>query len=451
MSIALSVFGVLLGFVMLILLTYKGLHLSWVSIIVALILMITSGLAIGKSWDETINKGIGMMAGTLIPLFLAGATFGKIVSVSGAADSFAKTVLRALTGNLSAPKKRLVGAFLIILMGVLMAYAGIDNFAILFTQIAIAASVMHEVNIPRRFIAVLIILGSTVGGALPGTPSIINIFAVQFLVDTSAMAAPAIAITGGLFILVASLWGMSRMWEKDVAAGHNFEFGPLSQARFEEKNLPPWFFILIPTAAIFVCFNILHLSPFFSLLVGVGISVLLFYPYMPYNEESGKSKPIAKLNKLVEQFNSGAEIAGIPAIILINMALGQLISSTPAFGWMVQGIGGMQGSISPYILFAVLSILIIGISASMSGLIVMFNLAHDLFIPVMGISAIAAHRIVAFSGFVLDTLPFGTMVVAIMLLTGIKQKEGYPPILFSTVGVTAVATVIVTIMAMIMY
>ncbi len=451
MSVALSIFGVLLGFVMLILLTYKGLHLSWVSIIVALILMVTSGLAIGKTWDDTINAGIGMMAGTLIPLFLAGATFGKIVSVSGAADSFARTVLKALTGKLSDKNKRMVGAFLIILMGILMAYAGIDNFAILFTQIAIAASIMHEVNIPRRFLAALIILGSTVGGALPGTPSIINILAVQFLVDTSAMAAPVLAVTGALVILVGSLWGLSRMWEKDVAEGKGFEFGPLTQARFDEDKLPPWFFLLIPAAIIFVCYNLLHWSPFFSLLVGVAIAAVFLYRYMPYDAESGKSVAVAKLNKLSDQFNGGAEIAGIPAIILINMALGQLISATPAFKWMVDGIGGFQGGISPYLLFAFISILVIGVSASMSGLIVMFNLAKELFIPVMGISAMAAHRIVAFSGFVLDTLPFGTMVVAILLLTGTKQKEGYPPILFSTVGVTAAAALVVTLLSMILY
>lgn len=451
MSIAISVFGVLLGFVMLIILTYKGLHLSWVSIIVALILMITSGLAIGNTWDETIGQGIGQMAGTLIPLFLAGATFGKIVSVSGAADSFAKTVLRVLTGKLSPANRRLFGGFLVILMGILMAYAGIDNFAILFTEIAIAASIMNEVNIPRRFIAALIILGTTVGGALPGVPLIINIFAVEFLKDTSAMAAPVLATTGALIILVLSLYGMSKMWEKDVAQGRKFEFGPLTEARFNEEDLPPWFFILIPIAPIFICYNVLNWGPFFSLLVGIGLSVILFYRYMPYDKDSGKSVCVARLNKMSEQFNGGAEIAGIPAIILINMALGHLISATPAFGWMVKGLDGVSGFINPYLLFAMISVFVIGISASMSGMIVMFNLASTYFIPVLGISTVAAHRLVAFSSFVFDTLPFGTMVVAILLLTGLKQKEGYPPILYSTVGVTFLALIVVTIMSMIMY
>lgn len=453
MAIALSIFGVLLGFVLLILLTYKGLHLSWVSIIVALILMVTSGLAIGPTWEKTIVDGINHMGGVLIPLFLAGATFGKIVSACGAADSFARAVMKGLTGGLNAPGKRVAGAFLIIFMGVLMAYAGIDNFAILFTQIAIAASIMHEVNIPRRYIAALIILGSTVGGNLPGTPSIINIFAVQFLgeANTSAMAAPVLAVSGAMLILFGSLFGMSRMWEKDIAAGVNFEFGPLSHARFEEKHLPPWFFLLIPVAAIFVCYNVFHFSPFLALLVGVAISSVIFYPYMPYDKESKYSVPVAKLHFLSDQFNGGAELAGIPAIILINMALGQVISATPAFDWLVQYVSGFKGAVSAYLLFAILSVIINGVSASMSGLVVMFNLAKETFIPLMGISFVAAHRIIAFSATVLDTLPFGTMVVAIMLLTGIKQKEGYPPILLSTVGMTFAATVLVTILSMIMY
>jgi H+/gluconate symporter-like permease len=303
---------------------------------------------------------------------------------------------------------------------------------------------MHKVNIPRRFIVALIILGSTTGGLLPGSPSILNIFGGQFL-GTPPTASPILAITGALFIIILSIVGLSRMWEKDIANGLNFEFGPLTKADFDEEKQPPWFFLIFPVVTIFVCYNILKLSAFFALLIGLAVGLIFLFRYLPYNENEFRNSVIGRTTALCNSFNSGAEIAGIPAIILINMALGNLISATPAFDWFVQLFSNVHGS--PVLLFTGVSILIIGVSASVSGIIVMYNLANELFIPVLGLDAAFIHRMVGFSGCVLDTLPFGTMVVALLLLTGLKQKEGYPPVLYATVGVTFVACIFVSILA----
>ena len=279
MSIALSLFGIFFGLFLLIVLTYKGLHVSWVSILVAILIMVTSGLAITDTWNNAITAGIANIAGTMIPIYVAGATFGKLLSCTGAAESFASTILK-LAKNWSAPARRMFAALLIIFMGILMSYAGIDNFAILFTQIAIAASLMNEVGIPRRFICVLIILGSTTGGMLPGTPNVINIWGAQNL-GTTAMAAPILGVAGSAFIIILSLLGLRRMWEKDIANGAVFEYGPLAAANFDKTQLPPWFFLLIPVAIIFVCYNVLGISAFFALLVGLAVACVLLFPYLP--------------------------------------------------------------------------------------------------------------------------------------------------------------------------
>lgn len=443
---ALSVLGVILGFLLLIVLTYKGLHLSFVSIIVALLLIVTSNLPFAETWDSAIAGGISQVAGMLIPLFLLGAAFGKILASCGAADSFAKGLLGLTTKNASPKGKRIIAAFIIIFLGIVMAYAGVDNFAILFTQIAIAASIMKEVNIPRHYMPTLIILGSTVGGLLPGTPSIINIFAVQYLKDTTAMAGAVPAAVGALTIYGASLYGLSRMWEKDIEKGINFEYGPLTKARFDEENLPPAFLILVPTIVIMICFNTFKLSPVFALMLGLAVAILCFFNYLPYEKEDSGNLIVAKTKSLVANLNDGAAIAGIPAIILINFALGNVISKTPAFEGLVAFVSSVSGS--PIVLFTIISIIVVGVSASMSGLLVMFNLAATLFIPLLGLNAVAAHRIIAFSATVLDTMPFGTMVISLLLLTGIKHKEGYPPILLTTVGFTFLATVVVALLFM---
>ena len=447
MSTALSLFGIFFGLFLLIVLTYKGLHLSWVSILVAVLIMVTSGLAITDTWNNVITTGIANIAGTMIPIYVAGATFGKLLSATGAAESFASTIL-GLAKNFSAKGRRLFAGCLIIFMGILMSYAGIDNFAILFTQIAIAASLMHEVNIPRRFICVLIILGSTTGGMLPGTPNVITIWGSQNL-GTTAMAAPILGIAGSLFIIVLALFGLSRMWEKDVAGGAVFEYGPLTAANFDKDQLPPWFFLLIPVAVIFICYNVIGMTAFFALLIGLLVASVLLFRYLPKKqEEDGKESGafIGRLNTLVDSFNGGVELAGIPAIIIINQALGNLISATPAFTWFCDLFSNVSGS--PVILFMIVSIIIIGVSASPSGMFVMYNLANSLFIPVLGLDVAFAHRAIGFAGAVLDTMPFGNMVVSLLLLTGIKQKDGYPPVGYATVGVTFLACVFVCILGL---
>jgi len=451
MTLGLSIFGIVLAFICLIVLTYKGLHIAWVSVLAALIIIVTSGLALGETWTATIGDGIGHMAGTLIPMFLAGATLGKLFTLTGAADSFAKFIIKALTSRLSPPRKRTVAAYIIALIAILMMMAGIDNFAVLFTLIAITSSLMNEVGIPRRFMGALIMVGLLVAGMIPGNPSVINIFAMEYLDGVSAVTGANLAIPGALFILVVSIWGMSRMWEKDVAAGEVFEYGNLAKASFDEKDLPPWFLLLIPTGVTFVCFNIIQLPVFFALLAGLVCAVIVLCPWIPYNKEDSKNIVIGKIRAISDTFNGGAELAGVPCVILINMALGNVIGASPALEWLTTSLGNYSGSINPYIIFAIIAVFVIGVTASMSGLIVLYNMAATLFVPAFGISAIAAHRIIAFSSTVLDSLPFGTMVVTILLITGTKQKDGYPPIFFSTVGVSAVATVLVTILSMILY
>ncbi|MCM8711210.1 hypothetical protein M2651_09230 [Clostridium sp. SYSU_GA19001] len=441
----LSVLGVVLAFIALIYLTYKGAHLAYVTVLAVFIIMITSGMPIIDTWTNKAMSGVSNIAGTLLPLYLAGAIFGRILSDSGAADSFAQGLLSATTKRVSPATARLFGALIIIGLGILMGVGGVDNFAILFTEIAIAASIMKTVNIPRRFLPVLIMLGTTTCALLPGAPSMINII-VAPIVGSTPTAAPIPALAGAVIMLSLSVFSLSKLWEKDVASGINFEYGPLKPARFDEKHLPPPYLLPIPVIIIFAAYNLLKLPAFFSLLIGLVISIILFFNYLPI-EEGESNKLIAKFRALLNAMNYGTEIAGMGAIIVLTLIIGFVVGETQAFKGLVTLCSNIKGP--ALIVFAVAAVLIVGISASMSGLIITANVAKELFIPVLGISAGAAHRIIGASSTVLDSLPFGTMVVMLLILTGIKHKEGYPPIFIATVAYTFLGLVVTTILCMI--
>ena len=77
------------------------------------------------------------------PVFLLGAIFGKVVEMSGIAESIAKTIVRILGA------KR---AMLTILLGAILTYSGVSLFVAVFAIYPFAAQMFREANIPKRLI-----------------------------------------------------------------------------------------------------------------------------------------------------------------------------------------------------------------------------------------------------------------------------------------------------------
>ena len=95
---------------------------------------------------------------------------------------------------------------------------------------------------------------------------------------------------------------------------------------------------------------------------------------------------------------------------------------------------------------SIMAILLLGAAASAAGMIIAAMAAANTFIPVLGVDPDAAFRILLLSTTVLDSLPFAGAIVAMMSITGIKYKEGYPPIAMTTVLFTFVGNMIVAVL-----
>ena len=141
---------------------------------------------------------------------------------------------------------------------------------------------------------------------------------------------------------------------------------------------------------------------------------------------------------IVESMNNGVTIAGIPAIILLNYVIGYTIEAAPSFEVIVNAFTSLPGP--ALISLAIMGILLLGAAASASGLIMALGVASSVYIPTLGVSAEAAHRILICTNTTLDSLPFCGAIVAMMAITGIKYKDGYPVIAVTTVGFTILGT-----------
>ena len=132
------------------------------------------------------EKMVGFIQ-SYFPVFLLGAIFGKVVEMSGIAESIAKTIVR------------LIGAkqamLTIVLLGAILTYSGVSLFVAVFAIYPFAAQIFREANIPKRLMPATIGLGAFTFtmDAFPGTPQIQNVIPISFF-STNLYAAPYLGL-----------------------------------------------------------------------------------------------------------------------------------------------------------------------------------------------------------------------------------------------------------------
>lgn len=438
MSDIIGLIGIFAAFFIVIFFTYKGFHLAYVVIVAALVVLVTSGLPILETFADPIMTGVASQVPTLLPLYLFGAIFGKLFIDSGAAHSLSRFLLNLLGKNATADRRRLTGCICIIIINMIMNYVGVDPFASLFTMIGIATGAMYEADIPRRYMPVILVLGSTLGNVFPGSLSAPSVVCAQFL-GASSWDAPIPGLFFVAFVGITSIFYIYKMIKKDSAAGIHFEYGPLQPPAIDMNNLPPVILTIIPLVVIPVCFaTVTKNYPWASMALGCVAAIICFGRYIP--KRDGQSRIMTVVNSM----NDGVTVAGIPAIILLNFVLGYAISAAPSFQIISDFFCNLPGP--ALISLALMGTLLLGAAASMSGLIVALGVAASVYIPTLGVTAPAAFRVLLLTNTVLDSLPFCGAIVAMLAITGIKYKEGYPPIAMTTVLFTFLGLMLTTLL-----
>ena len=441
MSDIIGLLGIFVAFFVVIFFTYKGFHLAYVVMVACLIVLVTNSMPIMQTFNETIMPAVGSQAATLLPLYLFGAIFGKMFIDSGAAHSLSRFLLNLLGKNATAQAKRMIGFTCVIIMNVIFNYVGVDPFASLFTMIGIATGIMVEADIPRKYMPVMLVLGSTLGNVMPGSLAAPNIMC-QGILGMDTVSSWSGWVGGFLFIVfvfITSFFYINKMMKKDVAGGMKFEYGPLEPPATDENHLPPVILTIIPLVVIPLSYNLFFsTTAWLSMAVGCVAGIICYGVYIP------KTNGTSRVMTVVNSMNDGVTIAGIPAIILLNYTLGYAIEAAPSFEIIQNAFINMPG---PALLaLSLMAILLLGAAASAAGMLIAAVAAANTFIPVLGVDPDAAFRILLLSTTVLDSLPFAGAIVAMMSITGIKYKEGYPPIAMTTVLFTFLGNMIVAVL-----
>ena len=408
------------------------------------------------------------------PVFLLGAIFGKVVEMSGLAESIAKTIVKLIGA------KRAI--LTIVLLGAILTYSGVSLFVVVFAVFPFAAHLFREANIPKRLIPGTIALGAFTFtmDALPGTPQIQNVIPIAFF-KTDIYAAPFLGIIGGVFVLVLGLLYLESRRRKAEKAGEGyFGFGTETASAAENlakkeeptanfsadqsiarqisafvplilvgvmnkvfvTNIPKWYpngfdFSQIGLKA----FGVVDINAVaaiwaveMALVVGIISTILFDWKRVTQNFKEGLNTSIG--GSLLATMNTGAEygfggvIAALPGFTAISDGISNTFTNPLVNGAVTTStLAGITGSASG------------GMGIALSAMAEKYNQA----IAAANIPPEVMHRVISMASGGMDTLPHNGAVITLLAVTGLTHRQSYRDIFAVTIIKTLAVFFIIAI------
>jgi H+/gluconate symporter-like permease len=419
------------------------------------------------------EKMVGFIK-SYFPVFLLGAIFGKVVEMSGIAESIAKTIVRMLGA------KRAI--LTIVLLGAILTYSGVSLFVAVFAIYPFAAQMFRQANIPKRLIPGTIALGAFTFtmDALPGTPQIQNVIPTTFF-KTDIYAAPILGIIGAIFVLTLGLLYLEMRRKKAAAAGEGYYGFDGESAAALQNVVPVSKEEPVPdlSSGQSLSRQILAFVP----LILVGVTNKLFITLIPKWYPDGFDFSAIGLTYVVD-------VTAVSAIWAVEMALIVGIITTLAYDWKrvtvnfkdglnlsiagallatmntaaEYGFGGVIAALpgftkisdaisttftNPLVNGAVTTTTLAGITGSASGGmgIALSAMAekYNQAILAANIPPEVMHRVVSMASGGMDTLPHNGAVITLLAVTGLTHKQSYRDIFAVTLIKTAAVFVIITV------
>lgn len=421
MSPLISLFGIVLGLILLIALAYKGHSIIWVAPVCAAFVAALSGLNLLDAYMGDYMRGVADYIVSWFPAFFLGAVYGKIMDLTGSARSLANKLV-GLIGSKFA-------VLAVVLPCLLMTYGGISLFVVVFVIYPMGYAIYREADLPRTLLPGAIAFGAfgITMTAIPGTPQIQNIIPTEYY-GTTATAAPVMGIVAALAIGVPGYLYLEWRVRQARKKGLHFVEDEKHQAE-EAREYPKWHWLcgLLPLVVVVLMLNVLpnalrsmgladwnaNQSIVVALLGGIFTVCLM---------------NIGQAKQLFPAINQGAN-GSITAIMNTACAVGfgSVVKMVPGFTLLKNAMINMPGSI----LFseAVAVNVLAGATGSASG---GMSIALEALAPQylekaaqIGMNPEYLHRVASLASGGLDTLPHNGAVLTLLAVSNCKHKESY--------------------------
>ncbi|TMP26743.1 citrate transporter [Pseudoalteromonas rubra] len=415
----LSLLGLIGALALLIGLTLRGVNLFIAAPLCALIVALTSDIAIfnGTSGQPFVSLYMAGFAGFLqawFLMFLLGSLFGKFMEDTGAADAIAHYVIGKIGMKYA--------VLAVVLACALLTYGGVSVFIVAFSVYPMALSLFKDANLPRRFIPAVLAFGSvTFTMTSAGSPEIQNWIPIKYL-GTSPYAAWQESLVVAIFMAGLGYMLLSWMIRRAVANGESF-VARQDDPEQVQRRLPHPITGLLPLLVVLILSFTLHgalqQNALIVALLG-GVLTILAINFKHFRD----------LSQAVNLGTTGALVAiGNTAAVV---GFGAVAKGTPAFNEAVALMTSIPGNELLGAAIAVSVIAALTGSAS-GGQAIALPLVAPHYLD-LGVDANQLHRVVAISSGALDTLPHnGYVVTTVRAICGEKHQDAYWPLAVLTV------------------
>jgi len=427
-----------ISLVLLIVLALRGFSIIIIAPVVSLFVMVTNGLPILDTYQETYMTGFIGYVKNYFLIFLFAAMFGKLMDDSGAARQIANLLLKIIGKN---SKYKVLVAIMIICA--FLTYGGVSLFVVIFAVLPIAKPLFKELNIPwHLFMAPFFTgIGTFTMTMLPGTPSVQNIIPTKYL-DTTVTAAPMLGLIAAIVVIIINLWYMKWALNRAEKRGETYASMTNPEIKndeikdvYENRDLPNKWLSLLPPVALLITLNVFEIEIIYTLMGVVVFSTILFWRNIRAKKDT---------------FNDGAVSAVLPIInTSADVGYGSVIAVTSGFAIFSEAMTDIPGS--PFISLFLATTALAGITGSSSGgLGIALETLSKTYVK-MGLNPEAMHRVMAVASGGLDSLPHNGAVITILVASKLTHKDAYKHIFAVSVIAPLIASIPMLIAAILFY
>ena len=380
------------------------------------------------------------------PMFLLGATFGKLIELSGFAHSIVRAILAVL-----GPNRAILS---VVLVCAVLTYGGVSLFVVVFAVYPFAAELYRKAAIPKRLLPATIALGAFTFtmDALPGSPQVQNLIPTAFF-QTDAWAGPRMGIIGSLFIFVLGVAYLE--WRRRVArrSGEGYGEGHQNEPAEPEHDSSPSPALAIVPLVLVGGVNLI-LGSWIRDAYSGRLAWTTQVPNAPAVEVAKVAAVWSVEGALLAAIlftapfalrRSGRRIQeGITTAVGGAILAAMNVASEYGFGAVIAILPGfhaiqsaLSGSIrDPLLSVAVTTNALAAVTGSSSGgLSIALAAMGESYLQAAraaGIPAEALHRVATMASGGMDTLPHNGAIITLLAITGLTHRQSYRDIFAMT-------------------
>lgn len=425
-----SFIGLILAVIVLMVGAYKGLGALPLTLIAALVVILTSGMPLWESFSQHYMTGYTSSYFNYFLLFTASALYAEFMNVAGTASTIGHKFI-----DWFGREKVLLVTILIVAV---LTYGGVSLFVVVFAVGPIMFLLFREADIPRHLTMACLIAGSSTFTmtAMPGSPQLANVVPTQYL-GTTLTAAPVVGIIASIMMFSMIMLYVTRELKVARKKSEHWsepEGSSLSSKIIPREELPGTFQAFAPLISLTLI--IVIGSQFIENSTMLATIAMLVGALLTYLLNFNKFASV-KMTDVLTRGTGGAitSIGGLAAVV----AFGAVVRNSPAFADIVEWLLSLD--INYYLQAVIATAAIAGITGSSSGgLLIMYESLSQHFIA-SGVNLGVLHRLTSIAAGSLDTLPHSPGLFVMFPALGLTHKDAYKHVFVISVVIPGITVI----------